>query len=449
MTAATTEPAPARTNGRVAAGLPDASLRESVEVLLTGLVPTLVRGLFSPRPRAQRWLTAIDADGRAVRVLSGVRRRHGGQGVRLLKGRMVVVWGADALQELLDDSATRFASDGGAKAKGMSHFQPEALTLSRGEEWRDRRAFADAVLRPDERLHPLAGHFLEIVADEAARLPRGELRWEHWEQLWDRITLRVVLGDRARDDQALTRHLETLMGEANRLVGLSRGDDYYELYGALERYLVEPEQDSLLALVPNAPQTDRTRVVHQIPHWLFAMRDTLGASSLRGLAAAVADPAIERRVRAELEGADLTDPAAVDRLEVLEGVFQEAMRLWPATPLVAREAMQDTTLVGCPVAEGTQLMVINPFNHRDADHVADADRVVPERWAGGARDYRFNHLSNGSQWCPGGPLVLLLGKAVLAQVLAGRRVRLEQPRLDPGAPLPHMLDHFRLAFSAS
>ncbi len=126
--------------------LPSASLSESLSVLGVGVVPALVRGLFAPRRGAMKLLTRLDTDRRAVSVLSGLRRRHGGEGVRLLGGRIAVLWGTEAIGEVLGQSAKTYASDSGAKGKGMSHFQPDALTLSRGEEWRDRRDFTEAVL---------------------------------------------------------------------------------------------------------------------------------------------------------------------------------------------------------------------------------------------------------------------------------------------------------------
>ncbi len=118
---------------------------------------------------------------------------------------MVVVWGAGAIREVLGRSADVYASDAGAKAKGMSHFQPQALTLSRGEEWRDRRNFAESVLAARERLHPSALRFVDVVADEIGRLP-GELAldWSAWEGLFDHVTLRVIFGDAAREEQRLT-----------------------------------------------------------------------------------------------------------------------------------------------------------------------------------------------------------------------------------------------------
>jgi cytochrome P450 len=383
-----------------------------------------------------------------VSVLSGVRRKHDGQGVRLLGGRVVVLWGEDAIKDVLDHSADAYASDSGAKAKGMSHFQPDALTLSRGAEWRDRRAFNEAVLATPERVHPLAGRFLVVVAEEFERLGLGAtLAWGDWERLFDRITLRVIFGDQARDDQELTALLETLMGEANRLVGLSHDDPYYDMYARLERYLRDPGQGSLLSRIAEAPHSDMTRIAQQIPHWMFAMRDTLGSNAYRALAAIVADRSIEQRVLAEVAGANVAEPATVDGMRYLEGCLQEAMRLWPTTPLLARETTREVTLAGERLEEGTQVMMLNVFNHRDPDHVQDADRMAPERWSSDARDYRFNHLSNGSQDCPGGALVLLLGKAVLAQVLSRYSLRLERPRLGSSGTLPHSFDFYDACFS--
>ena len=355
---------------RAEAALPSASLLDSVGVVVTGLLPALARGLFSPRRGAMKLLTAVDADRRTVDFMTGLRRRLGGEGARLLGGRMVVVWGERALREVLDQSADLYASDAGAKAKGMSHFQPYALTLSRGEDWRDRREFTETVLASREQAHPLAERFLAVVEDEVARMRLGdELRWADWEKLFDHITLRVIFGDGARSDQELTALLEKLMGQANRIAGLKRGDDYHELYGRLERYLADPAPGSLVSLFADAPQSDRTRPVHQLPHWMFAMRDTLGANAYRALA--------------------LTDLPPDEALE-------QAMRRWPTTPLLAREVTKPTTLAGVRVEEGTQVFILNVFNHRALGN--------------------YNHLSSGAQSCPGAGLVRLLGEAVLERV---------------------------------
>ena len=430
--------------------LPKASLGESVQFVVAGLLPSLARGLFSPRRRAMKLLTRLDTDARAVKVLKGIRAKHGGQGAQLLGGRIVTLWGPDALREVMEKSADEFDSGSGAKAKGMGHFQPDALTLSHGEEWKDRRAFTEHVLATSEDVHPDGARFLSVVADEVGRLDlRGKLEWSDWEGLFDHITLRVIFGDSARDDHELTELLEELMGEANRIVGLSTGDDYYEFYGRLERRLRDPEPGSLVARFADAPQSNQTRVVHQIPHWMFAMRDTLGANAYRALALIVSSEDIEGRAREEIGSADLSDASSVMRLSYLEGCLQEAMRLWPTSPLLAREARCPVHVAGEELDEGTQVMILNTFNHRDDESIPDADRLRPERWMNRSeRDPRFIHLSGGTQYCPGSPLVSLLGKAVLARTLERFTLNLEEPELDANGKLPNMLDFFGIRFTA-
>jgi cytochrome P450 len=439
---------PGGSGGGGPGGLGDATLTESLTVVGTGVLPALIRGLFSPRPRAMKFLTAQNADGRTVAELTKLRRKYGGDGIKLLGGRLIVLWGEPAIREVLDGSADAYAGNAGAKAKGMSHFQPDALTMSYGEEWRDRRRFNEAVLAARQRVHPFAGRFLAVLEDEVGRMGLVDrLAWPDWEQLFDHVTLRVIFGDDARNDQELTAHLERLMAEGNRLVGLSPNDDYYELYGRLERYLQNPAPGSLIGQMAEAPHSDATRVVQQIPHWMFATRDTLAQNAFRALAAIAADDAVCGRVRDEIDSADLNDPEAVTGLAYLQGCLQEAMRLWPTTPLLARETKREVTLAGEKVDEGTQVLILNVFNHRDADHVEQANRLVPERWNTDEPDYRFNHLSHGSQDCPGGPLVLLLGAAALGQILTRYSVTLEEPQLPAGGDLPHVLNFFETRFA--
>ena len=429
--------------------IPEASLAESLRFVGTGLLPSLARGLFSPRPGAMKVLTRLNTDRRAIDTLSAIREKHGGEGAKLLGGRIVVLWGPRAIKEVLDRSAEDFDSGSGAKGKGMAHFQPDALTLSCGDEWRDRRAFNEAVLATSSSVHPSASRFLEVVKDEvdALRIGGRELTWEQWERMFDRLTLRVIFGDSAVGDRDLTELLERLMGEANRLVGVGDpGDDGHELFGHIERLLARAEPGSLAAHVADAPQTELTRVSHQVPHWIFAMRDTLGANAFRALAAVVADPDVCRRALEEIEGADGSD---VSSMPYLKGCLHEAMRLWPTVPLIARETTRPVEVLGEKLDEGTQVMILNVFNHRDPDAVPDADRLRPERWQNGAAsDYRFNHLSHGTQVCPGVPLVDLLGVAVLARVLREWELRLVEPELRAGEPLPTMLDFFRVRLAA-
>ena len=125
------------------------------------------------------------------------------------------------------------------------------------------------------------------------------------------------------------------------------------------------------------------------------------------------------------------------------------MRLWPTIPILSRETITETDWGGATVPAETQILISNTFNHRDPGRHAFADRFAPEEWTEGSagEDWSFNHLSHGPQGCPGADLALLVGKAVLASLFRERRISLLEPELDPGKPLPHMLDFFSLRFA--
>ena len=270
-----------------------------------------------------------------------------------------------------------------------------------------------------------------VVADEVARLEvDGELTWERLgAAVRPHHAARSSSATGARDDSELTELLEDLMGEANRIAGLSTSDAYYELYGRLERTLIDPEPGSLVARIADAPQTDTTRVVQQLPHWMFAMRDTLGANA-------------SARWRRSSRAAASDD---------LEGALQEAMRLWPTTPLLARETTRETTLAGEKLDEGTQVMIVNVVQ-------PPRPRRVPGRRPLQARalvQRRARRL----------PLQRALARdAGLPRRRAGladraRRCwrgrwsagssRLVEPRLPADGDLPHMVDFYSIRFEVT
>jgi cytochrome P450 len=186
-----------------------------------------------------------------------------------------------------------------------------------------------------------------------------------------------------------------------------------------------------VARFAEAPADERTKPARQVTHWLFATGDTLAINCIRALALIASHP--------EAAG-------KVDSDEYLGACLEEAMRLWPTTPILSREAVRETDWRGVAVAKGTQFLFVNAYMHRDPDRHPLADRFAPEAWLEGdaADDWSFNHLSHGPQGCPGAGLALSLGTAALGSVLRGRSVELVEPSIDSAKPLPHMLDFFSI-----
>jgi cytochrome P450 len=335
----------------------------------------------------------------------------------------------------------------------MGHFQPDALTLSRGEEWADRRRFTEDVLDTPDPIHRNAGNFMKVVSEEISALidevdaeAGGTLDYEAFHHAFRRIVRRVILGDAARDDEELSELLADMMSSANGMPG-KPSEQLPDFEARIHSYIEAAEPGSLVSLVADAPVTPKTHPDGQVTHWLFALQDTLAANALRALALIASHTHQRSEVELELEalgGAlDATDAAG---LSYTRACLNEAMRLWPTTPMLSRELLSDVEWDGVTVEAGTQVLIVNTFMHRDPDRLEYADRFAPEAWTDGdaGADWGFNHFSHGPQGCPGYNLAMLIGTAAIVDILRVRRLTLRGPSLNPGRPLPHTYDYFQI-----
>lgn len=410
--------------------LPGASLAENARFNATVVVPNALQGIFRRRREAVRVASAANVDGHAVGLLEGMNRSYGGGPVRvkLVRDDAVLLLDPTDIERCLDGAPEPYAADPEAKRKGMVHFQPDALTISRGDEWRSRRRFAEAVLgeAPLERVSAVAREEAQLFFDSAA----GVVTWDGWNRAFQRLTRRVVLGDTAASDWALTETLEEMMSGANGMPGEPSGD-----LAGFERqvaaYAEQAEEGSLAAAFAGAPQDETTKPAGQATHWMFAMGDTLATNALRCLAVLATHDEQRRRALSDSDGS------------YLDACLHEAMRLWPTTAMLSRVSVGATEWDGAEVPDGTQFVISNVYGHRDRERVPYADRFAPEEWTEGnaSSNPAFNHFSRGPQGCPGTALALLAGRAFLREALECGVVA-ESPRLNPDEPLPHMLDFF-------
>jgi cytochrome P450 len=434
--------------------LPSASLVENARFNSLVIVPNALQGLFRRRRAAVRAATAANVDGWTVGLLNGMRGHHSGGPVwvRVLTDRALLMLTPADAHRMLQGSPEPFAPDPAGKRKGMVAFQPDALTISRGDVWRDRRRFTEAVLDTGAPRHRLADRFAATAGEEIAALVEetgsGELAWDDWQRAFRRLTRRVVLGDAARDDEALTEELAAMMDEANGMPGKT-SERYQGFAARLGTYIAAGDENALVGLFGEAPSDEGTRMEGQIPHWLFATHDTLAINSFRALAAITSEPRQRAKVLEEIAGAgDEPDAGQIDDLDFLEACLSEAMRLWPTTPMLSRETLAETEWRGATVPAGTQVLIVNTFFHRDRERIPYADRFAPEEWIDGdaAERWEFNHFSRGPQGCPGAGLALFLGKAALASLLGQRQVEPISSPIYPERPMPHMLDFYSLRF---
>jgi cytochrome P450 len=373
--------------------------------------------------------------------------------VSLVGAPTVLVVDPYGIQRVLEHSPTVYA-DPPTKHKGMAHFQPDAVTISRPPLWELRRRFNVEVLATG-RMHPFAEQFLRVIQEEVKTLlARSSARivWADLEQLFKRITLRIVFGSQAVEDAALVESLDQLMFQANRLLLLKRNYPFEMLYQQIEKYLSQSEPNTLAALCrdvmqkmqdPKKPIAEQAHMASQIPHWLFAMKDTLAINTGYCLVLLADHSAATEKARAEIRGLD----GSASQLFVaayLEGCVQEAMRLWPTTPMLARECAVADLLGEDVLQPGTQVLVWNSANHRNPEAYPDLNQFRPERWSEPGFGAWFNHLSNGPQGCAGKELALFIAKAVVAELLRDHSYQNRERVAEPDGSVPGSCNPFQI-----
>ncbi|MGH8531346.1 MAG: cytochrome P450 [Gammaproteobacteria bacterium] len=427
--------------------IPAVSFFDSLRYNLFHMIPYLCRGIFTENRFWVRFWSKYQRDPGAVKFIGGLRRKYHSEYlyIYMLTTKSLLVLAHDGIKRVLEQSPMIYA-EAEQKRKRMSHFQPNAVTISRGQEWQDRRKFNAAVLQ--NGVHQYADHFLEIIREEiASKTSQGRnilLAWDDFQELFEKITLQIIFG-KGTNDTPLTDALKKMMLESNKLLFVGKKSKYFDnFYKKIANHLASPRDKSLASLCKEVPSTTVTKVENQIPHWMFAMKDTLVINTVRAMALIISHPRTEQRVREEMARADLRSARGIDSLKYLEGCVQEAMRLWPTTLMLIRETLAEDTGGDAVIPADTQVIIHNGFNHRDVETHDFADRFFPDLWLTTNVDYRFNHLSNGPQVCAGKDLALYIAKAVLATLFADNRLRLHKPSLDATEPLPYAYDHYSI-----
>ncbi len=421
-----------------------ATVAETVGVVAGIVVPLVARGLIVRRPRVTALQQRLDVDARAVKRLQRLRRRYGPGPLRLrIPGRsLAVVLDARDARRVLEESPVPFSPATREKTAALRHFQPHAVLITDPPERPGRRALNERVLEPG-RCHHLGEHFARVAGEEVDALlaDAGEGAVVGYDELvpayW-RTVRRVVLGDGARDDTLVTDLLKSLRQDANWAYLKPRRDRVRARFDAeLARHLARAEPRSLATLLPS-DEVARG----QVPHWLFAF-DAAAIALVRATALLAAHPAELAAVQREADGGEREDGVP----QHARAAVLEALRLWPTTPAVLREASEQTRWATGTLPAGTSFFTYAPFLHRDDERLASANSYDPSLWSGrpAVGNWPFVPFSAGPAGCPGRELVLLVTGEFLSRLVAARGLEpVAVAGVREGADLPGTLDPFGL-----
>jgi len=430
--------------------LPQASILDTIALGLEVFAPSVAKGAIIRRPRVVGMAERLALDRRAVQRMQKLRNKYG-EGplmLRLPLRKQAVVLAPAHVHRVLNESPEPFSPASSEKRAALSHFEPKGVLISQGEQRTERRAYNEAVLDHRQAVHSLVDSFLPKVGEEAGRMlaiarRRGELDWDAFARGWYRLVRRVVFGESAADDQELNDLTVKLRRNANWAVFHPKDRTAQaQFFERIATYLARAEPGSLAGMMAGMQTTPDTAPAQQVPQWLFAF-DAAGMTTFRALALLATHPDQAVRARKDMR----SDPGR-QHLPFLRATVEEAVRLWPTTPMILRQTTRDTQWDNGSMPAGTGVLVYAPFFHRDDQRLPHADLFTPELWLKerSDKDWPLVPFSEGAASCPGRNLVLLLASNMLAALLDGRSVELAPGRrLDP-AKLPGTLDNYTLRF---
>jgi cytochrome P450 len=413
---------------------------------------SIAAGVIARRRPVVGVLERTQADKRAITRMRRLRQQFGGRPVELvLPGRrIVVVTEPSDVGEVLAATPTPFHPASWEKRHALTKFQPHGVLISRGPVRAQRRELNEAALDSAAALHHLSSGFAGVIREEAGTfaakvLERGQLDAAEFTAWWWQLVRRIVLGDAARDDDAVTDDLWYLRKSGNwSFLGRSRARRRERFFDQLYAYADAADPGSLIGALAGLPASGTVDPVGQVPHWLFAF-DAAGMATVRAAALLAARPGDRNRCETD----DLDRPAV---RPFLRACVLESVRLWPTTPAILRELTTDTTFSGSRLGAGSSVLIAVPAFHRDPDLLPFANEFAPDIWLDGrAEQYpQLVPFSAGPAECPGRNLVLFVTSTVLANLLAQLHLESESNvRLDTSRQLPATFNQFGVRLRAS
>jgi cytochrome P450 len=142
------------------------------------------------------------------------------------------------------------------------------------------------------------------------------------------------------------------------------------------------------------------------------------------------NPGCEERLAAEVRevvGERAVELGDVERLPYTRQVILEALRLRPPVWNIARRAVDDVVIGGCPIARDTVLITSPYVSHRQAAFFEEPEAFRPARWetSDPRRSHRYQYypFGGGRRVCIGEHFSILEMTLILATIVS--RYRLE------------------------
>lgn len=372
---------------------------------------------------------------------------------------VLIVSDPDIIQELLVDEAEAFGRDPTTRRSFAPVIGNTALFLAEGADWRWQRRAVAPIFRHET--------LLSFVPVFAAMAQRQVERWRKADRTvptdaaaaMTRTTFEIIveamLGgsanlDADRYSRALTDNFGTIpwhiiyvmfsipewMPYPHRRRAMRSRDflhrDIRRIVAA--RHFSQSSKPDLLNLMRAAhdPETGRTmsddEIVANLLTFITAGHETTAVALTWALWLLAKDQVTQQRVFDEVKSVAADQPidaASVEGLAFCRQVIQEAMRLFPPAPGIARISKAAVKIGDMQFSAGTRIHIPVFALHRNAGLWDNPDAFDPDRFAPelvkARRRFAFLPFGGGPRVCIGGGFAMLEAAAILATIIRAFR----------------------------
>ncbi|CAI0421130.1 unnamed protein product [Linum tenue] len=376
---------------------------------------------------------------------------------------VLVISSPSAVEECFRDNDVAFANR--PHSLGGKHLNYNFSTIGAcnyGDRWRRLRRLTTLELFSPPRVAAFAatrrveaGLMLKELFHEAESGDRRVNLSSKFRGFAFNAMLRMVAGKRYFGYGELdsvgkeAKEFQDLIGEFTAIQGSSAPNDFFPLlrwldFGSLEKRMKsimnkldgflqrlvdtfreanhggETLIDVMLSLQETEPEfyTDET-IKGVILVMLIAGTETSSTTMEWAMALLLNNPEAMSNLASEINQnvgfGRLLEEADLPKLNYLQNVIDETLRLYPPVPLlIPHESSEETTVCGYNVPKGVMLLVNVWSLHRDPElWGAEPDRFLPERFTKKEVKYKLVPFGAGRRACPGD----VLGKKVVGMAL--------------------------------
>ncbi|GLT44008.1 hypothetical protein SLA2020_179270 [Shorea laevis] len=380
----------------------------------------------------------------------------------------IVVSSPQAAELFLKNNDLVFASRPTLEASKHTSYGQKGLAFSPyGTYWRDMRKMCTLELLSNHKIN----YFKSMRKEELNILIesiRGDVRDHVAVDLSAKVsslnadmTCRMVFGKKYTDKDIDEKGFKAMIQESLKLAGTPNFGDYIpqiralDLQGLTKRtkamakvfddflekviddHLQSRNEDRLKDFVDvmldlmgseeTSYQLEKDNIKAIILDMLVGGMDTSATAIEWTLSELIKHPRVMKKVQKELEeviGLErMVKESDLGRLEYLDMVVKETMRLHPVGPLmIPHESVEDCTIEGFQIPKNSRIIINAWAIGRDPAAWTEPEKFLPERFVDSnidlrGRDFQLLPFGSGRRSCPGMLLGLTVVRLVVAQLV--------------------------------